>query len=746
MKKYSILGLILSLAMLFAGCNPGSSMLDIYNDEVISTEQTLSMPSDEVNDLVRPTARTFSFETMLPVRLYIDVDFYSDLFELLTEDASGVVVLLKNSDDVTVFSGVTGVNGVLDQEIRVPAAPEKMKLVLHAEGYKSRSVDIPDMVGYAEVNRSMGMVSESTGSKSVSGLSDSDGDGIPDVYDAYPDDPDSAFSYLMPAEGYLTVAYEDLFGRAQAGDADYNDFLSHYSIEESSGAEGITGISVKAEAAVKLAGYNHTFGIRINSFVPPADLTVNYIDKNGMPASYTERIDDYPNPGETSLEVVLFENTAEAVGKNADFTLSFVFDDMDDNPQDPEVLSRPPYNPYLYIKNTGYDVHLIDEEPVYGSVNPDDTFRDADGFPWGLLVPPGSDGWVHPAEGQRIEEPYPRFTRWRESGGELSPDWYLYNDPWVEEPAVYAAGYYSNGSRTVAAYWDDGERIDLTDGSTNAQATDIDVYSGDAYVTGYYNNGSKDTAAYWINGVKQADLPDSGYSSRANSIFIDSGDVYIAGYYNDGVNNIACRWKNGNLQGALADSTGNSEATSVTVVNGNVYISGYYNNGIYPYVATYWVNGIKISEDLYNEKSRALDIFVTPSEDVYVSGFYFNPAVPTLGSCYWAGGANGFTSLYGSNLSYAYAVSVDADRVYAAGYYKDAADIACYWEDGSRIDLDNGRGNDLKISNGIKYVSGYYFDGSKKIAALWKDGLRTDLYDSGLSGIHAEALSVDVTQ
>ena len=86
-----------------------------------------------------------------------------------------------------------------------------------------------------------------------------------------------------------------------------------------------------------------------------------------------------------------------------------------------------------------------------------------DGFPWGLLVPPGPYGWANPAEGQRIEEPYPRFTRWRESGGELSPDWYLYNDPWVEpsEKVVYAAGYYSNGTRSIAAYWKDGERTDL---------------------------------------------------------------------------------------------------------------------------------------------------------------------------------------------------------------------------------------------------------------------------------------------
>ena len=121
---------------------------------------------------------------------------------------------------------------------------------------------------------------------------------------------------------------------------------------------------------------------------------------------------------------MLFENTRISVGRASSFVLLFA------SPQDRNGVDEPPYNPYLYVYNTGYDIHMIGEKPLPWSRDPPgSTFRDEDGFPWALLVPVD---WIHPEEGQRIEIPYPRFTLWRESFGAEHADWYLhYYDPYV---------------------------------------------------------------------------------------------------------------------------------------------------------------------------------------------------------------------------------------------------------------------------------------------------------------------------
>lgn len=507
-KKVFILGIFIALILLFAGCSLDFSLSGLFNfsrntsaEEEVEEYQGPALPAEMVLDVPRSASRSFAFETLLPVRLVLAVSLYSDSAEPAETGAEGIIVLLENSAGKIIFGGKTDPRGKLNAEIKLPAAREDMTLLLHLEGFESRRIPLPGMVNYEEINRSVNMIKKTSAvfmSRSISGMQDSDGDGIPDVYDAYPNDPNSAFAYLMPAEGNLTIAFEDLFGKADAGDADYNDFIAHYNIEESSNESGVTRISVGATAAVKLAGYNHSFGIRINSFLPPADLTVNYIDSYGRPATRTERITASPNPGETFLEVVLFENSAYAVGKDAGFTLEFVNADLN-NPQDPEVLSRPPYNPFVVVKNTGHDIHLIDEEPNYNSKNPGDTFRDEKGFPWALLVPPGPEGWIHPAEGERIEVRYPRFTRWRESWGELSPDWYLHRDnPWTE-PVLRTLVFSSNRDGYYQIYSYDLASETLVKLTANTATDKFPALSPDGTKIAFVSDRSGSWGIYTMN-------------------------------------------------------------------------------------------------------------------------------------------------------------------------------------------------------------------------------------------------------
>lgn len=82
-----------------------------------------------------------------------------------------------------------------------------------------------------------------------------------------------------------------------------------------------------------------------------------------------------------------------------------------------------PIDPYLYIKNTDYEVHLIDQAPLPGScLDESEDYRDGDGFPRALLVPSIIDP---PAETVSILDAYPEFQGWIDYLGHESSDCYF---------------------------------------------------------------------------------------------------------------------------------------------------------------------------------------------------------------------------------------------------------------------------------------------------------------------------------
>jgi len=78
-------------------------------------------------------------------------------------------------------------------------------------------------------------------------------------------------------------------------------------------------------------------------------------------------------------------------------------------------------------------------------------------------------------------------------------------------------------------------------------------------------------------------------------------------------------------------------------------------------------------------------------------------------------------------------------NVYSAGYYKDGnKNIACYWKNGIRQNLDlqgingNSSANAITVSGNSVYIAGRYRDSSDKdIVCYWKDGVRQSLDSQG---------------
>ena len=512
------------------------------------------LPSDQINDLVRSHSGDFSFETLHSVRLDIVVELYERdpsvggvPLRQLPAGSTPVVVTINDGKGNTVYRGRVGDDGSLQALFYVPSAPDDMTLRLTAPGFESRTVRIRDLRQYSEIRRTMAMIRSDVGIQSGV-LIDSDGDGVPDVYDAFPYDPDAAFAQSIPADGVLTIAFEDLFGRANAGDADYNDFIAQYSIEEITDSQGgITRIRVDATAKVKLAGYDHLFGIRMDRFHGSASIAGEYVDDQGVIRSMDSRTVDAP------VEIVLFEDTHNAVGKGAWFELSFDFAQHRDNEAETSMLATPPYNPFLLVERTGHDIHLIDGEPlteIVQSINPDDSFIDEDGFPWALLVPVD---WKHPEETQRIEIPYPRFTLWRESMGTEHTDWYLhYYDPYEPEPEARLAADINPGGSSNPAH--------------------LTVYNGALYFSA--NDGTSGTELWRYDGVSATritDLRSGGSSSNPRNLTVYGSSLYFGADYDGGSFRGLFRYNGG----SAVQVNGIQAPSHLAIYDGRLYMQAY---------------------------------------------------------------------------------------------------------------------------------------------------------------------------
>lgn len=107
----------------------------------------------------------------------------------------------------------------------------------------------------------------------------------------------------------------------------------------------------------------------------------------------------------------------------------------------------------------------------------------------------------------------------------------------VHRNDVYVAGltYVPGGSTSIACYWKNGQRVDLTGGGDVALARSVFVTDTHVYVSGMMN----DQAVYWKDGEATA-LTTEGTNSMANAIFVKGPDVHVAGY----AHGYPAYWKN----------------------------------------------------------------------------------------------------------------------------------------------------------------------------------------------------------
>ena len=275
-------------------------------------------------------------------------------------------------------------------------------------------------------------------------VKDSDGDGVPDNEDDYPNDATRAFNVYYPNQtGWGTVTFEDLW--PGKGDYDFNDLVLDYHFKSVLNAsnqlvEFYTDYSVRAVGASMKNG----FGLMIGgdpanvASVTGTHLTENYIHNN---ANGTEQ-------GQTNTVIILFDNAFREIGNsgsafiNTKQSVPYVKPDTSHlhvvytNPVSINTTGTAPYNPFLIVNGErGKEIHLAGEKPTdlvntsYFGTDADATdpatgkyYQTKNNLPWALDLPVS---FAYPDEQVNILNAYNYFGQWAESGGTVYQDWYM---------------------------------------------------------------------------------------------------------------------------------------------------------------------------------------------------------------------------------------------------------------------------------------------------------------------------------
>ncbi len=272
-------------------------------------------------------------------------------------------------------------------------------------------------------------------------VTDSDGDGVDDELDDYPNDATRAFNVFYPNEtDFGTFAFEDLWpGR---GDYDFNDLILDYQfksvLNSTNGlVEFFTDYSVRAIGATLINGFALSIpGDPTNvSAVTGTSITQSYLNLN---ANGTEQ--NQPN-----TVIFLFDNAFNRIGSSGSSFINTVQANEYVVPVSYQLhvsytnpvtnAGAAPYNPFIVVDEIcGQEVHLAGEVPtslvdqaLFGKWADDSNpatgkyYQTANNLPWAIDLPVKFD---YPVEQVQIINAYNYFQAWGESGGSTYQDWY----------------------------------------------------------------------------------------------------------------------------------------------------------------------------------------------------------------------------------------------------------------------------------------------------------------------------------
>lgn len=309
-------------------------------------------------------------------------------------------------------------------------------------GYVSDN-DFNDIVFYASSNPISGI--SNSGVPPIDKSGDSDGDGVLDVYDAFPNDATRAYIYCYPSPTtFAQLAFEDNW--PAKGDYDMNDLVVNYRYTFIANAQTqIVTMQGDFNIAAAGASFKNGFGLQL-----PFDAsTVKSVTGQKTISNYIQFASSGVEAGQSKAVIIPFDNH-EALLRNPDN--SYYVNTLNakdklqsatasvlvtfNSPVPSSGLSISSFNPFV-ISNMrrGYEIHLpgfsaTDKANAALFTTGDDaslvagrkTYTSRENWPWALSF--SDTSFNYPLETINITDAYPHFADWAASNGTSFLDWY----------------------------------------------------------------------------------------------------------------------------------------------------------------------------------------------------------------------------------------------------------------------------------------------------------------------------------
>lgn len=297
---------------------------------------------------------------------------------------------------------------------------------------------------------------------------DTDGDGVPDDEDEYPNDVYRAYNHYSPAAGFGTIAFEDLW--PSYGDFDFNDLVMDYRLNFVTNAQDEI-VEMKNQFVIRAIGASQKngFGFQLKNIPANAiistqgdvlNMGIIQNEDNGVETGQSTAtfivIDNaflkLPSPGQGSTGANTTPDATWIQPDTINFSVTLIESGVSASggPIIYQTVSSDPafFNPFLFVNQTrGREIHLPDFQPTaladpsfFGTLDDDSQpnesryYLSERNLPWAILL---NEPFDYPIEKADILTAHLKFASWAESSGQTYQDWYKNLPGYRDESKIY---------------------------------------------------------------------------------------------------------------------------------------------------------------------------------------------------------------------------------------------------------------------------------------------------------------------